>query len=67
MVEMVILLVGKSSSVSVFFISDSLFPNYPVICRVMHKIGIVYNFPSSPRIFSTCGDPIADRVAPRTS
>lgn len=67
MVEMFILLDGKSSSVSVLFISDSLFPNYLVICRVLHKIGIVYKFPSSPRIFATCGDPIADKVAPRTS
>ena len=57
---MFILLVGKSSSVCALFISDSLFPNYPVICRVLYKIGIVYNFPSSPRIFTSCGDPIAD-------
>ena len=57
---MFILLVGKSSSVCALFISDSLFPNYPVICRVLYKIGIVYNFPSSPRIFTRCGDPIAD-------
>ena len=60
MVEMFILLVGKSSSVFVLFISDSVFPNYPVICRVLYKIGIVYNFPSSSRTFATCGDPTAD-------
>lgn len=60
MVEMFILLVGKSSSVSVLFISDSLFPNCPVICRIRYKIGIVYNFPLSSRTFATCGDPIAD-------
>ena len=60
MVEMFILLLGKSSSVFVLFISDSLFPNYPIICRILYKIGIVYNFPSSSRTFATCGDPIAD-------
>lgn len=60
MVEMFILLVGKSSSVFVLFISDSLFPNYPIICRILYKIGIVYNFPSSSRTFATCDDPIAD-------
>lgn len=60
MVEMFILSVGKSSSVFVLFISDSLFPNYPIICRILYKIGIVYNFPSSSRTFATCGDPIAD-------
>ena len=57
---MFILLVGKSSSVSVLFISDSLFRNCPVICRILYKIGIVYNFPSSSRTFETCGDPIAN-------
>lgn len=49
MVEMFILLVGKSSSVFVLFISDSLFPNYPIICRILYKIGIVYNFISRRR------------------
>ena len=60
MVEMFILLVGKSSSISVLFISDSLFSNCPVICRILYKIGIAYNFPLSSRTFATCGDPIAD-------
>ena len=40
MVEMFILLVGKSSSVFVLFISDSLFPNYPIICRVLYRLGL---------------------------
>ena len=57
MVEMFILLVGKSSSISVLLISDSLFSNCPVICRILYKIGIAYNF---SRTFATCGDPIAD-------
>ena len=60
MVEMFILLVGKSSSFFVLFISDSVFPDYPVICQILYKIGIVYNFPLSFRTFATCGDPIAD-------